>query len=177
MLSGKVPFSVAAGNHDYDSLWISPPYPDDNNAKLTHEAHFGGLSNFKSVFGDQSSFFKNQSWYIASNKVYQILSDYQDRWQTALDAGVEDENFKGVRGVGDGWLRLMQFDMSGEVPSVHVRTYSTFYKDISTNIPEYAQWYRAHEKPNLSDEEFNAQENFVIQLTDFRARFDQAVVE
>jgi hypothetical protein len=58
------------------------------------------------------------------HKVYQILSDYQDRHQTVIDAGMKPSGFDGI---GDGWLRFMSFDMSGATPVVHVRTYSTHY--------------------------------------------------
>ena len=42
--------------------------------------------------------------------VYQILADYQDRGQSAKDAGVETSPYP--VGIGDGWMRLMEFDMT-----------------------------------------------------------------
>jgi hypothetical protein len=100
--------------------------------------------------------------------VYQVLADYQDRGQTAKDAGVKSAY---PVGIGDGWLRLMTFDLGGATPAIQVRTYSTHYKKHSTEAPSYAQWYKAQEKPKLSDEEFLRQDEFRIELGDFRARF------
>jgi hypothetical protein len=102
--------------------------------------------------------------------VYQILADYQSRGQTAKDAGISDIR---TPGVGDGWMRLMEFDMSGTVPLVRVRTYSTHYKRNSIDTPQYARWYKAKEKPELSDEAFHREDDFQLRLTDFHARFDR----
>lgn len=102
--------------------------------------------------------------------VYQVLSDYQDRGQTASGAPTK----AGAKPhVGDGWLRLMRFDMGPETPVVRVRTYSTYYQTFSADLPEYAQWYKPVEQPTFSDEKFAAADDFVIELKDFRARFDQ----
>ncbi|HEY0680963.1 MAG TPA: hypothetical protein VGD45_01390 [Steroidobacter sp.] len=100
--------------------------------------------------------------------VYQVLADYQDRGQTAQDAGVKSPY---PVGIGDGWLRLMTFDLSGATPGIQVRTYSTHYKKHSTEAVNYAQWYEAQEKPKLSDEDFLRQDEFRIELADFHARF------
>ncbi|OYX33804.1 MAG: serine/threonine protein phosphatase [Caulobacterales bacterium 32-69-10] len=105
------------------------------------------------------------------HQVDQILSDYQERGQSAADAGAGDGR---PVGIGDGWLRLMTFDMTGAVPTIHVRTYSTFYGKDSKALPTYAQWYKPREKPELSDEDFLAQDDFVIRLADFRSRFDKS---
>ena len=104
------------------------------------------------------------------HQVDQLLADFQERGQAAAAAGAG-----GGRpvGIGDGWLRLMTFDMTGAVPTIHVRTYSTFYRKDSTALPTYAQWYKPKEKPELSDEDFLAQDDFVIRLADFRSRFDK----
>jgi hypothetical protein len=104
----------------------------------------------------------------AGHKVWQMLSDYQDRNQAARDAGIDmGRGF----GLGDGWLRLLDFDMTGEVPTIRVRTYSTHYNKHSRETDEYAAWYKAREKPALSDENFHGQDDFTVELTDFRARF------
>jgi hypothetical protein len=105
------------------------------------------------------------------HKVYQILSDYQDRRQTAVDAGAKLQQGEGV---GDGWLRLMTFDMAPATPVVHVRTRSTHYKALSTEAPDYAAWYRKQEKPKLTDAQYLAEDDFTIDLDDFRARFRKA---
>lgn len=100
--------------------------------------------------------------------VYQLLSDYQDRNQTALDAGLTPGR---AAGIGDGWLRLMAFDMDGEVPTVRVRTYSTHYGVHASEQAEYADRYKPNEQPRMTDEDFVAADEFVIRLEDFRARF------
>lgn len=105
---------------------------------------------------------------FAGNKVWQVLSDYQDRKQVAIDAGATVQRFKGI---GDGWMRLMKFDMSSETPVIHVQTYSTHYKMQSGDAPQYAAWYKAAEKPTLTDEQFHGQDDYQIDLIDFRKRF------
>ncbi len=294
LIAGKVPFSVVPGNHDYDAMWVPPKPPEakaqaGSPSKLVttfgSSAHVGGTSNFTSVFGSQSRFFKGQTWYVASHdrgadsaqifiaggyrflhiglqfdppnaslawaaavmkiypglptilsthdylngkgerlpappidnhagdpqdnnpqmlwdklisthpqifmvlaghqtsqatridrnkaggEVYQLLSDYQDRGQVLKEAGLK---LSPMLGLGDGWMRLMAFDMSAKVPTVRVRTYSTHYKAYSNELPSYAAWYKAGEWPQLSDEAFNRQDDFTLTLTDFRARFDKA---
>ncbi|WP_206243841.1 metallophosphoesterase [Novosphingobium terrae] len=100
--------------------------------------------------------------------VYQILADYQDRRQTAIDAGAK---LQPGMGIGDGWLRFLTFDMGGKAPQVHVQTYSTYYKQQSTQTADYAKWYKAQEKPRLSDADFHGQDDFTLELSDFRQRF------
>jgi hypothetical protein len=107
----------------------------------------------------------------AGNEVYQVLADYQDRGQTAKDAGVKSAY---PVGIGDGWFRLMDFDFEGKAPVVRVRTYSTFYDKLSSQTPQYAAWYKPHEKPNLSDEAFAREDEYTIALPDFVKRFGKA---
>ncbi len=102
------------------------------------------------------------------NKVYQIMADYQDRGQS-----LRTDINKPPVALSDGWLRLMEFDMGKAFPVINVRTYSTYYKKFSYEIPEYASWYKKWEHPELSDEEFNAMDYFSIELTDFKERFDK----
>ena len=104
----------------------------------------------------------------AGHPVWQVLADYQDRGQTAKDAGVK---LQPGEGIGDGWLRLMRFDMAPATPTIRVRTYSTHYKKQSSDTAEYAAWYKAAEKPKMTDEQFHGQDDFTIDLTGFRARF------
>lgn len=104
------------------------------------------------------------------HEVHQILADYQDRGQTAIDAGYKSPSGYPV-GIGDGWMRLMEFDFTGESPLVRVKTYSTHYKKQSTQIRQYAKWYRDHEDPGMSDKDFAREDDFVIPLTDFVKRF------
>ncbi len=76
-----------------------------------------------------------------------------------------------VVGLGDGWLRLMTFDMSEATPSTHVRTYSSHYRSYSTDTAGYAGWYREHERPRLTDDQFMEADDFTIDLSDFNERF------
>ena len=106
------------------------------------------------------------------NAVIQLLADYQDRGQSGLDAGQpRDPMFRQPVGIGDGWFRLMEFDLAADVPRVVVRTYSTHYATYSEDLETYADWYKAHEHPELSDPEFHATDAFALELPDFRARF------
>lgn len=112
----------------------------------------------------------------SGNEVVQILADYQDRGQSLLDV---DPSIRGVAdrliGIGDGWLRLMQFDFSGEIPLVAVRTYSPHYGGFSVDFENYANWYKAQEKPDATDAEFMMADDFTLQLTDFRSRFTPVI--
>lgn len=291
-----IPFGVAPGNHDYDAMWNVVGFPPNFNKK-PHELkfvpedlgmlHIGGLDNFRSVFGNESKFFGDKDWYVASfrggansaqvfeaggyrflhfalemqaddevldwvrgimasfpglptilsthdyldkearrapnpiidlarvdaehhnsaeqlfrelvvpndqiflvlcghhhgqarrvdsnaagHDVHQILADYQDRGQSGLDAGQPPSRMtQGPAGIGDGWFRLMEFDLQGDAPKVVVRTYSTHYKTFSSDLETYADWYQAHEHPELSEAEFYATDAFVLELGDFRERF------
>ena len=289
-----IPFGVAPGNHDYDSMWTAASHPP-NLSKPRDEItmadvgvlHVGGLDNFRSVFGAQTDFFRDQPWYVASfrggansaqrfhaggydflhvaiemqaddeviawvesvlaahpglptivsthdylsgegervanavidldrvdpdhhnsaeelwqkllapndqifmllcghqhgqalrvdrneagHEVYQILADYQDRGQAGIDAGQPLDPFLGGPvGIGDGWLRLLEFHLAGGAPRVEVRTWSTHYEVLSSDLATYAAWYRAHEQPKMTDAEFLAADAYEIPLPDFRARF------
>jgi len=100
------------------------------------------------------------------NPVYQVLADYQDRGQAVIDAGRARPT-----GLGDGWFRLMQFDFSATPATLSVRTYSSHYRGYSRDIPDYADWYRDREQPQLSDTEFHDVDDFVIRLEGFESRF------
>jgi hypothetical protein len=106
----------------------------------------------------------------AGHEVVQMLADYQDRGQAALDAGAPR-----VRGepaaIGDGWLRLLSFDTSAATPTLRVRTWSPHYGAFADELPSYAAWYKAHESPELSDAAFVSKDAFTVALPDFRARF------
>jgi 3',5'-cyclic AMP phosphodiesterase CpdA len=80
----------------------------------------------------------------AGHEVYQVMSNYQGRRQTAIAAGLAEGD-----GIGDGWMRLLVFDLTSDVPSIHVRTWSTHYKRFGTE----------------------AQDDFLIPLTGFKLRF------
>jgi hypothetical protein len=104
----------------------------------------------------------------AGHQVYQVLADYQDRSQTAIDAGVRAAY---PVGIGDGWMRLMRFDFGGDVATMEVRTYSTHYERHSGELPTYAQWYKEHEQPQLDDAAYLAMDDFRVELADFGQRF------
>ena len=107
----------------------------------------------------------------AGHQVHQVLADYQDRGQTAIVAGQESDAFGGSPGVGDGWYRLMRFELGGDEPRIAVTTYSSHYETRSSDLDTYAEWYREHEQPKMSDAEFHAADEFVLPLPDFRERF------
>ncbi|MBB4632648.1 serine/threonine protein phosphatase [Sphingosinicella soli] len=99
------------------------------------------------------------------NTVWQIMADYQARGQTAKDAGAE-------RAIGDGWLRLLNFRLDTDKPSIEVRTYSTHYGKFAGEIPEYGTWYKAREgHAELSDQDFLKRDEFTVPLEDFHKRF------
>ncbi|MBT9472706.1 MAG: serine/threonine protein phosphatase [Pseudomonadota bacterium] len=101
------------------------------------------------------------------HKVYQFLSDYQGRRQSlnAVAPGLAT-----IDGIGDGWLRLMTFDLDADRPRLRLQTYSTHFKAFSRDLPDYAAWY-ASEHPELSAEDFAALDDFELDLDDFHQRF------
>ncbi|QZP08469.1 metallophosphoesterase [Caenibius sp. WL] len=145
--------------------------PEDNNPQMVWDKF---ISQHDQIFMVLCGHEHAQAFRVDDNrfgnKVYQILSDYQARGQTAKDAGVKLQYGEGI---GDGWLRLMTFDMAPATPSVQIRTYSSHYKQLSSETPQYVSWYKAEEKPHLSDEDYLKGDEFKIDLTDFRARFDK----
>ncbi len=288
-----LPFGVAPGNHDYDAAWSVAGYSpnrEKNFSSLEKTVkdlgilHIGGLDNFRTVFGENTKFFKNKPWYVASFKggansaqkfsaggynflhlalemqpgddviawaasvissypgvptiitthdyqnsdgkrlpnplidlaqidpkthnsaqqlwdklirqhnqiflvlcghqrgqsfrvdrnnfgspVYQILADYQDRGQVAVEAG-----HKKPQGIGDGWLRLMRFDFSTTIATIAVKTFSSYYKIFSSQVEDYADWYKEREQPNMSDTDFYAADDYTINLEGFAQRFKSA---
>jgi len=125
------------------------------------------------IFLVLSGHFSAQALRVEENrfghKVVAIMSDFQNRQRTANEAGRKLEGTG--EGIGDGWLRLMAFDMGKHVPEIRVRTYSTHYKTFSTDASQYAAWYKAQEKPQLTDADYVARDDFTVELADFRSRF------
>ena len=104
---------------------------------------------------------------IEGHPVHQLLMDYQDRRQVtrALNEG------KGSA-FGDGWMRLLRFDLDAPTPRIEVKTYSTHYKKFSSEIPEYATWYKAQDgQEGLSDADFLKRDDFVIELPEYHQRY------
>lgn len=143
--------------------------PIDNNPEMIWQKFISQHDQiFMVLCGHQHGAAMRVDTNRAGHKVYQLLSDYQGRAQTAIDAGLRPDWSETV---GDGWLRLMTFNLSSAVPSVRVRTYSSHYGKFSSDTPGYAEWYKAQEHPQMTDEQFRAADDFQIDLTDFRARF------
>lgn len=114
----------------------------------------------------------------SGHRVYQVLADYQDRGQVGIDAGQPPGGLQGGPiGIGDGWLRLLRFDTASNPPTIAMETFSTYYNKHAAEVPTYAEWYRAHEQPKMTDEEFLAAEGYEIVLDDFRARFGAPVMK
>ena len=294
-LAGRVPFSVVPGNHDYDGFWFDSRFTNRRDPRdPTRQsspfgmAHYGGLNNFRSVFGDGTALFAGRPWRVGSHnggassatlfeaggyrflhlglefapaddvlqwavemirrhpglptivtihdhlnirgerqpnpavdmkavhpehnnaedvwqellskhrqiflvlsghqhgqsrrvdagaeggKVWQLLADYQHRNQ-ALRHVFGDGKLPmtpiGPADLGDGWMRLLNFDLTGPKARLQVRTYSTHFKAYASDLPDYARWYKPADHPELSDAEFLAQEEFTIELDDFYQRF------
>jgi hypothetical protein len=105
------------------------------------------------------------------HKVYQVLADYQKRGQAGLDAGQPKDRDGESADIGDGWLREMKFFVAGDMPRIEVRTYSSHYGVYSSELATYAEWYKADEQPDMTDEQFAAADEFTIELSDFYSRF------
>jgi hypothetical protein len=105
------------------------------------------------------------------NPVYQLLADYQGRGQAGVDAGQPLAANGRPVGLGDGWYRLMRFDLGPDIPTVKVETWSSHYDKYSRDMPHYADWYRDGEQPGISDEAFYAADQFTLELHGFRERF------
>ncbi|WP_380876196.1 serine/threonine protein phosphatase [Sphingomonas sp. DBB INV C78] len=146
--------------------------PQDNNPEMVWQKF---ISQHDQIFLLLCGHEHGQAFRTDKNKfgnpVYQVLSDYQDRGQTAIEAGVKSA---WPVGIGDGWMRLMKFDLGAEKPAIRVSTYSTHYKKLSADTPDYAKWYRPHEQPEMTDAQFRAADDFVIELADFHKRFKSA---
>ncbi|MCZ6830452.1 MAG: hypothetical protein O7F73_12865 [Gammaproteobacteria bacterium] len=116
------------------------------------------------------------SWRVDDNssghKVYQILADYQHRGQAGIDAGQPLDPYRKIApGIGDGWYRLMQFDLGTDTPRVQVKTYSSHYQSLSGELASYSDWYKHQTHAGKTDAEFLASEDFEFELVDFRERF------
>lgn len=128
------------------------------------------ISRQDQVFLVLSGHVGGQGYSIATNiyghEVHQVMADYQGRGQTANDAGAAGTD------VGDGWLRLLNFQLDGERPAIEVRTFSTHYGKFASEVPEYGAWYKAHDgQAKLSDADYLKRDEFTLTLTDFHQRF------
>lgn len=50
-----------------------------------------------------------------------MLADYQDRGQVGIEAGQAAGRFGGPAAIGNGWYRLMTFDLAADLPRVRGR--------------------------------------------------------
>ncbi|MGE4322453.1 MAG: serine/threonine protein phosphatase [Sphingobium sp.] len=143
--------------------------PEDNSPQMVWDKFISQHDQiFMVLCGHQHAQARRVDDNRFGHKVHQILSDYQSRNQVLKDIGHKPDTSDGI---GDGWMRFMTFDMAAAVPSVTVRTYSTHYRKTSDEEPAYADWYKAREQPELSDEDYRRGDSFTITLDDFRARF------
>ncbi len=107
----------------------------------------------------------------AGHAVYQILADYQERGQAGIDAGQPRTNAGNSVGIGDGWYRELRFDLSRKQPRIVVKTYSSHYNTYSGELDSYSAWYKKQEQPQMTEAEFYAADDYIIELTDFHQRF------
>lgn len=170
--------------HDYLSVegkrWGNPIL-DFSSADPDH--HNDAQQMWDKLYGQHAQIFMvlcghqhGQSHRVDSNidggLVYQVLADYQDRAQVSIDSSQgHNQVTRKPEQIGDGWFRLMQFDLNKQRPIITVKTYSTHYKNFSSEQENYAAWYKRHEQPELSDEDFLKADDFVLELTDFHERF------
>jgi hypothetical protein len=146
--------------------------PIDNDPQMIWDEF---ISKHDQIFMVLSGHVSGQGFSVANNRigrlVYQVMSDYQSRGQTAKDAGADGTK------IGDGWLRLMQFQLDGDKPVVKVRTYSTHYRKFSSELKDYAAWYKAADgQEKLSDADFLKRDEFTIELDGFHERFGAPAV-
>lgn len=142
----------------------------DNNPRMVWDEL---ISRHDQIFLVLSGHIGGQGYSVDRNmhghEVHQMMADYQGRWQVAKDAGQKSASDGRL---GDGWLRLLTFNLDGESPEIRVRTYSTHYQKFSTEIPGYASWYKAHDRQaGLPDKAYLGRDDFLIPLADFRRRF------
>lgn len=107
------------------------------------------------------------------NLVYQILADYQERGQAGVDAGQALRENGLTWGIGDGWYRELDFDLSGDAALIHVKTYSSHYGAYSSNLQSYPDWYKEQENPELTDAQFYAADEYTIIMGDFFERYGE----
>ncbi len=141
--------------------------PVDNDPEMIWNEF---IRNHDQIFMVLSGHIGGQGYSVDMNRsglpVYQVMADYQGRGQTATAAGADGTD------IGDGWMRVMQFRLDGDRPVVNVRTYSTHYEKFSSELAEYASWYKASDGQSaLSDEAYLQRDEFTIEMDGFHRRF------
>ena len=143
--------------------------PEDNDPETVWNEF---ISQNDQIFLVLSGHIGGQGYSVDRNRhghdVHQILADYQGRHQANATLGDPASQTD----IGDGWLRLLTFELDGEKPSMSVRTYSTLYGRFSSELPQYAAWYKKQDRQEqLSDAEYLARDDFTVELGDFHERF------
>jgi hypothetical protein len=151
-------------------LGLKAAHPEHNSADDIWRKLLSRHSQiFLLVCGHQTAQSRRMDAGAEGGKVWQMLSDYQNRQQVYRN--VVGATASNTAALGDGWLRLLEFDFTAQVPRMRVRTYSTYFKAFAGDLPGYAAWYKPREKPELTDEAFLAEDEFTIELDDFVKRF------
>ena len=170
-------FIDGEGNREsLDCLDLSRLDPDRHNPQRLWDRF---VSRHDQIFAVLNGHFHGCRHRIDSNQfghpVYQFLTNYQTRKQSvtgsvpAVTGSVPDI----LDGIGDGWIRMMEFDLAADQPRLRLRAYSTYFKAYSTELPHYASWY-ASEHPDLSPEALAALDEFELALDGFHDRFTLA---
>lgn len=143
--------------------------PEDNDPQMIWDEF---ISQNDQIFMVLSGHVTGQGFSVnrnaKGNPVYQIMADYQGRGQSVKDAG------RPQQGMGDGWMRLMEFDLDSNRPTVTIRTYSSHYKKFSSEMSDYAARYKNVDgQAALTDEDFGKRDDFTIDLNGFKKRFER----
>lgn len=165
-------FIDGEGNREsLDCLDLSRLDPDRHNPQRLWDRF---VSRHDQIFAVLNGHFHGCRHRIDSNQfghpVYQFLTNYQCRKQS-VTGSVPDAHI--LDGIGDGWIRMMEFDLAADQPRLRLRAYSTYFKAYSTELPHYASWY-ASEHPDLSPEALAALDDFELALDGFHDRFTLA---
>jgi hypothetical protein len=124
------------------NMVLKTGHPEHNNPEDIWQKLLSRHSQiFLVVCGHQTTQARRVDPGADGGKVWQLLSDFQDRQQVYRNLAGQAAPNRG--GLGDGWLRLLEFDFTAAVPRMRVRTYSTYFKVFASELPTYAAWYKA----------------------------------
>ncbi|MBW2420402.1 MAG: serine/threonine protein phosphatase [Deltaproteobacteria bacterium] len=173
MLSTHDYLSTAGERHPNPIVDLERVDPDHHNSaeELWQKLIARHDQIFLVLCGHQHGQARRVDTNASGHEVHQVLADYQDRGQVGIEARQAAGYFGRPAAIGDGWYRLMTFDLAADLPLVRVTTWSSHYETASRDTATYAEWYREHERPELTDAEFHAEDDFVLELRDFRERF------
>ncbi len=162
------------GNPIIDLATVDPDFHNDAQ-NVWDKLYSQHAQIFMVLCGHQHGQSHRVDFNSSGGLVYQILADYQDRSQVSIDSNQKDNQItRKPEKIGDGWFRLMEFDLNQQNPMIRVKTYSSYYQSYPSEQDSYAAWYKEHEKPDLSDQDFLKTDDFVLELSDFHARFSSA---